>query len=75
MNKTIWIARNKNGDLYLLQDKPTREYNYWDVEDNDGKTLNFSIGEKESWVKLNNDYYPEVTWENSPIELILNLPK
>ena len=51
----IWIARNKDGTLEAYRSKPERKYKEFDAED---------------WLDyLDDDEYPEVTWENSPKEL------
>ena len=56
----MWIARDFGGGLYLFPEKPTLMigYNYWDGED---------------WYKLDQDFLPEVTFENSPMEVELKL--
>lgn len=56
----IWIARDKNGSLWVYEAKPWRGQ--------DGK---FKLDQHDSgYMKVNdNSLYPEVTWENSPKEL------
>ncbi len=57
----MWIARDLfGGGLYLYSNKPIKmvEYNCWDGED---------------WYKINRDLFPEVTFENSPMEVELKL--
>ncbi len=56
----MWIARDLFGGLYLYPNKPIKrvEYNCWDGED---------------WYKINRDLFPEVTFENSPMEVELKL--
>lgn len=65
----MWIARDKDGSLWLFEDKPMRENNMWVGDD----TRNFGF------VKINTEaigffgfsLLSEVTWENSPKELII----
>jgi hypothetical protein len=73
--RTIWIARNKDGKLNAFTDKPIRtKDNFLTVE---GCTDVFDedysdIGVK-GIVQLPKKFYPEVTWENSPVELLANI--
>ena len=57
----IWIARDEDGTLVLYHDKPIR------------KKTNFEAKEEgfmKGWIDyIDQDSYPEVTWENSPKEL------
>lgn len=55
----LWIARDKDGSLYLWRNKPVRQ--------NDEERFMYGgyTGE------LIQDLYPEVTWENSPQEMEL----
>ena len=55
----LWIARYKSGFLYLHDKKPTLDGEYW-----------VSNG---SWSSIDIEYFPEVTFENSPQELELKL--
>lgn len=56
----MWIARDFGGGLYLFPEKPIKlvEYNCWDGED---------------WYKIDQDLFPGVTFENSPMEVELKL--
>ena len=54
----MWIARDKDGCLYIYTSKPKRGKRYF--EDTDGFYRSIQPGE-----------YPEVTWENSPKELVV----
>ena len=56
----MWIARDFGGGLYLFPEKPIKlvKYNCWDGED---------------WYKIDQDLFPEVTFENSPVEVELKL--
>lgn len=55
----IWIARNLDGTLDAYSVKPVRKKKCFESEIKD-------------WLEcLDDDMYPEVTWENSPKELIV----
>ena len=58
---SIWIARDKCGRLYTFSVKPERGIlsDHWLTDD-------FS-----KRCRINDDWFPEVTWENSPIELVI----
>ena len=60
----MWIARDEDGRLYLHPIKPylidTPFNDYWNNED-------------ENWMQLREDSFPEVTFENSPMEVELKL--
>lgn len=59
----LWIARDKDGMLYLYENKPKIAYsnaNYFD--DDNGVCYNLPIG-----------LFPEVTFENSPQEVEVEL--
>ena len=56
----LWIARDKDGGLYLHYDKPTTIY---------GKDYFTSMRA----VVISRDLFPEVTFENSPQEVELKL--
>lgn len=57
----LWVARDKDGRLYLYDSKPIREKDYFDVKA-------FALN-----VELNPTYFPEVTFENSPREVEIKL--
>lgn len=58
---SVWIARDKNGELYLYKSKPWRC-----KEDTNG---HFDCDE--ILLPIDEDMYPEITWENSPKEFEL----
>lgn len=68
MNSTLWIARDENGGLYLYSNKPIKqkfgEQNFFKSESksNDG---NYDE------IKIDSALFPEVTFENSPQQLVL----
>lgn len=61
----MWIARDKNGELYAYTTKPIRYGEYF------GASTDWSILDEELW--LDKESYPEVTWENSPKELVVKM--
>lgn len=54
---SVWIARDKNGELCLYKSKPCRC----------GQCFDFD----EVFMPMDEDMYPEITWENSPKEFEL----
>ena len=67
---SIWIARDKDGDLYAYNNKPFRECAGGGTYET-GRWIT-AKGDSHSYYayKLNSDWFPELTWENSPIELV-----
>lgn len=61
MEKSIWIARDKDGTLTIFDDKPILDCDNWYNEDE--YAGNFSI--------IASTFFPEITFENSPKELII----
>ena len=54
----LWVARDKNGFLFAYEEKPTR----WDNQ--------------KEWLgrffsSMENSFFPELTWEDEPLELEL----
>lgn len=68
----MWIARDKDGQLTLFTNKPHRctavgwDNESWDVE---------SMDEFTDMMILNLDLFPNLTWEDEPIEIELTLKK
>lgn len=61
MENGVWIARDKNGTLAIFENKPILDYdNAWYCEHIDEK---FST--------INHEMFPEITFENSPKQLII----
>ena len=56
----MWVARDFGGLLYLFLKKPIKlvKYNCWD-----------GVG----YYKIDQDLFPEVTFENSPMKVELKL--
>lgn len=59
MENKLWVARDNNGELYLYNEKP--EYY------NDSKVW-FACG---ICAKLDNNLFPDLTWEDEPLEVEL----
>jgi len=60
----LWIARDQNGDLFLYPIKPDRYVTEYYV---------FFNGD--DCYDIDNRLFPEVTFENSPMEVELKLVK
>ena len=60
----LWIARDQNGDLFLYPIKPDRYVTEYYV---------FFNGD--DWWNIDSDLFPEVTFENSPMEVELVIKK
>jgi hypothetical protein len=62
MKKGVWIARDKNGILTIFKNKPILYMdNAWYCKDD--YDFDYST--------VNKDMFPEVTFENSPKQLII----
>lgn len=59
----LWIARDKNGYLYLYDEKPILNVDHFDASTNGHTTYLF-----------NNALWDEITFENSPQRVELELP-
>lgn len=60
----LWIARDKDGDLYLYTRKPEKVEEYWTVE------------WPHAYYQFNTDLFPEVKWEDDePTEVELKIVK
>ena len=71
----LWIARDKNDELFLYNSKPVRikEYNSFgaDVLNN----YDFDVLMYKNEIEINPSLFPKVTWENSPQQVELKLIK
>lgn len=69
MAKELWIARDKDGTLFLfIGEKPMRDKVFaFDPEET------IFVREEGEVIELDCREFPEVTWENSPIEVELKL--
>lgn len=67
----FYIARDKNGKLYLYMGKPFRDSSKFC-----SSLSNHSIildNRYFNWFKLNEDDYNNLKWEDEPVEVFLNL--
>jgi hypothetical protein len=69
--KVIWIARDKDRRLYVYASKPLRKDTIFSSDPTSDVYFDDNVSEKH----IPDDFYRDLTWENSPIKLILNLPK
>ena len=60
----FWIARDKDGHLYLYDKKPILNGDYFDASTNGHTTHSF-----------NNTLWDEITFENSPQKIKIELTK
>ena len=69
----IWIARRKNNKLYMFFEKPhlTDDGKQWFVLENVPNNGVFG----DTGIKINENKFPEVTYENSPMEFEVSLIK
>lgn len=61
MENCVWIARDKNGSLAIFDSEPI-------LDDNEWFSSEPFAGE---YSCINNEMFPEVTFENSPKQLII----
>lgn len=57
----MYVARDKNEDLYLFYDLPNRGNECWWAE----------AGLDGTYLRLDKSLYPEVTWETDPFPVRL----
>lgn len=62
----LWIARDKNGYLCLYEKQPIREDSWFIADEFDTYYGCLDISD-------DNDEFKDVTWENSPREVVINL--
>lgn len=60
----LWIARDKNGTLWIYKNKPQLDINYW---------YDVSGGTNGCIAKLSENSFPEITFENSPRQVKIEL--
>lgn len=58
----LWIARDKDGSLYLYGEKPERE-----------ECGMFAVSTTDDYCALIDTLLPEITWENSPRKVKIEL--
>ena len=59
----VYLARDKDGGLFMYKREPERIGSYFHIKIDDPVEL---------W-ELSQNEFPEVTWENSPVEFEMNL--
>lgn len=69
----IWIARRKSNKLYMFFERPhlTNDGKQWFVLENVPNNGVFA----DTGIKIDEDKFPEVTYENSPMEFEISLIK
>jgi hypothetical protein len=61
----MFIARDKNNDLYLFNELPSRGNEcWWASKEVDG-----------TYLRLNKALYPEVTWDSEPVPAEISVIK
>ena len=58
----MYLARDKNNDLYLFNELPYRGKECWWA----------TSGVDGSYLRLDNSLYSEVTWESDPLEVTIS---
>lgn len=58
---SMYLARDKNNDLYLFCDRPQRGTECWWAES----------GIDGTYLKMEKSLYPEVTWDSDPLPVAL----
>jgi hypothetical protein len=61
----MFIARDKNDDLYLFAEAPRKGIECWWAES----------GIDGTYLRLDKALYPEVTWDSEPLPVRLELPQ
>jgi hypothetical protein len=62
----VFIARDKNSDLYLFAEAPIKGNECWWAE---------TGGIDGTYLRLDKSLYPEVTWDSDPLPVRLELQK
>ncbi len=60
----MYLARDKNNDLYLFNEMPVRGNECWWAE----------AGVDGTYLRLDKSLYPEITWESEPVAVSLSTP-
>ncbi len=57
----LWIARNRNGTLYLFRNKPIKQSIFW-------------CSKAAGTMKINSELFPDVKWEDEePTQVTLRI--
>lgn len=59
--QVLWIARDKDNSLFIYSKKPIKNYN----------SYIYAAGDDLNSVSIPEELYPELTFENSPKQLII----
>ncbi len=60
--KSLWIARDKDGELYLYYSKPERGESEWYATNENGEVFD-----------IPSEYFSTITWEDEPREIVLGI--
>ena len=64
--KKLWVARDKDGSLYMYDGYPVRDVDVWDV----------SGPQPADSAEIFAELFPELTWDDEPIEVnLIRAPK
>ena len=63
----MWVARDKNGTVWLYTNKPIRSsmFSRWNVDSEN------SLLHTNEWMEIDRDLFPDLKWEDEPIEVEL----
>lgn len=61
----MWIARDKDGTMWLYIDEPVRSLNSWEVD------TEKSLLRADDCMEIDGDLFPDIKWEDEPIEVEL----
>lgn len=63
----MWIARDKNGTMWLYIDEPVRSslFGRWEVD------TEKSLLRSDDCMEIDGDLFPDLEWEDKPIEVEL----
>ena len=68
----FYVARDKDGTLYLYIGKPTRENNMFLASVHEGVAI-LGCNSDLEWYGLNESDYDYLSWEDEPVEVFLNM--
>ena len=60
MSQSLWLARDKDGFLTLFKSKPERAHEEW---------VDFNPETEEQFIFIDNSLFPNLKWEDEPIEV------
>ena len=68
----LYVARDKDGRLYLYIGKPIRVDNRLSPNPIEG-IIALGCGYNLKWYRLNENDYKDLKWEDEPVEVFLNM--